>query len=82
MMQPEYGIKRGVGNIAHVASIADETMDGVVYVFDIIISTTAIIGVSGIGKGSIFRLRGDELVYERLEPASSQRDRPSPYVTR
>lgn len=73
MVQPKYRIERGVGNVAHVTSIADKSMDGVVDVFDIIVPTAALIRVSGIGKGTILRLRSDELIDQRLEPASSQR---------
>ena len=74
MVQPKNWIKRGIGNIAHVTPIADETMNGVVDVFYIIVPTTAPIGVCGVGKGTIFRLRGDELICQRLEPARRQRD--------
>lgn len=43
MVQPKYGIIRGVGNVAHVTPIADKTMNGVMDVFYIIISTAAAI---------------------------------------
>lgn len=62
MVQPKYRIERGIGNVAHVTSITDERMNGVVDVFDIVVPTAALIRVSGIGKGTIFRLRGDELI--------------------
>lgn len=73
MVQPKYRIIRGVGNIAHVTPIADETMNGVVNIFYIVVPTAAHIGVCGIGKRTIFRLRGDELIRQRLEPAKRQR---------
>ena len=62
MVQPKYRIERGIGNVAHVTSITNESMNGVVDVFDIIVPTTTLIRVSGVGKGTIFGLRGDELI--------------------
>lgn len=53
-----------------MAATAHETMNGVVNIFQVIILPAAAIGVGGVGKRAIFRLRGDQLIYQRLEAAA------------
>ena len=66
-MKPENRIKGCIRNDTHMSSIADQTMDSVVQIFDAVIGSTGVIRPSGVGEGPIVGLRGEELVSHIVE---------------
>ncbi len=75
MMEPKHRIKRRIWNIAHVAPIADEAMNGIMQILQVVIPTVATIRVRRVGKRSIFRLGCDELICQGFEPKMINGDR-------
>ena len=50
VMEPEDGIEACVGNVAHVSSVSDQTMDSVVHVLEGVVGCASVIGESSVGK--------------------------------
>ena len=62
MMHPEYGIKTCVGNITHVPSISDQTVDSVVHVLEGVVRSAPAVCESGIGERCVVGLIGNQLI--------------------
>jgi hypothetical protein len=57
MVQPEYGIEGGVGDIGHVTAISNQGVDDVVHVLYAVKRISVFIGIAGVGEGCIALLR-------------------------
>lgn len=62
MMQPENGIESRVRDDAHVSSVAHQTVDNIMHIFNAVVSTTPTVRVSRVGEWCIIGLFGNELV--------------------
>lgn len=71
MVEPKDGIEGGIRDVAHVSTVSDQTMDGIVHVLQAVIQSTPAVRVAGIGERSIIGLLRDELISLGTKPVSS-----------
>ena len=48
VMEPEDGVEACVGDVAHVSSVSDQTVDGVVHVLEGVVGSASVIGESSV----------------------------------
>ena len=66
-MEPEDRIKSCIRNDTHMSSVADQTMDSIVQVFNAVIGSTSAIRPSGVREWPKVGLRGEKLVSHIVE---------------
>ena len=74
MVEPEDRIEARIRNNAHVASVANETVNGVVHVLKTVVMLTTIVCISSIREGCIIRLVRNKLIGHDMKTISVQQD--------
>ena len=69
MVEPEDGIESRIRDVAHMAPVAHERVDGVVHVLDTVVPPAASVGVGRVREGCVAAGLSNQLVGQGTQPA-------------